>query len=484
MTAQTHRIRVQRWTVKTDSAENAFQVRKKLNEEWENSFLPAFEQAFDELCPEDEVIHIPRIALQLRGSPFNTSELKEDIYQQLMEQLLPVMQQTGKTGFRTEKQETGQTRLQVLMHYLETGSLPWYAKETHAAAMRQTLGDLLIREKEAVISIIGRDKPGNSFYFRLLQLLSIHWGEDFKTLLPEYFSQLVPINLGTFLSGMFEETLPGVSLHDKLLLSSCLLEELVPVTENSPGDTLFPALLKAEIKAGFQGVFTSHWFPGMTLEPADEFIDHSKEAAHPASPGIAAVEVPPEAPQAFPPAKAGQPALERDQEPGTLLFNAGLVITHPFLATLFENCGIDLDNDQARDAAHRPRAASLLSYLASGEDEPVEFELGIIKVLLGMPQEETLLVSKGLLREEDREECDSLLRSLVQHWQALKNTSVEGLRQSFLLRNGLLYENENQWKLRVEPKPYDILLQQLPWSISIIILPWMNKPLFTEWPNP
>jgi hypothetical protein len=74
-----------------------------------------------------------------------------------------------------------------------------------------------------------------------------------------------------------------------------------------------------------------------------------------------------------------------------------------------------------------------------------------------------------------------LISSAIEYWSVLKNTSIEGLRESFLLREGKIIEKNNDWFLIVERRPYDILLQQLPWNISMIKLPWISNSIVTEW---
>jgi hypothetical protein len=78
-------------------------------------------------------------------------------------------------------------------------------------------------------------------------------------------------------------------------------------------------------------------------------------------------------------------------------------------------------------------------------------------------------------------EADEMLLALIEHWSVLKNTSIDGLRESFLKRSGKLSIENNNWLLQIEQRPYDMLLQQLPWGISMIKLPWMKKLLITEW---
>jgi hypothetical protein len=159
--------------------------------------------------------------------------------------------------------------------------------------------------------------------------------------------------------------------------------------------------------------------------------------------------------------------------------HAGLVLLHPFIAPLFANLEIAKDRTIAPESL--PRAAALLHYLAAGEREPFELEMGLVKVLLGHAPETPLPVAAGLLKPGDAEEADALLASVVGHWKALRGTSVEGLRASFLLRTGLLERADDGWRLRVEPAAFDVLLDHLPWGFALARLPWMPRPVHTEW---
>jgi hypothetical protein len=164
-----------------------------------------------------------------------------------------------------------------------------------------------------------------------------------------------------------------------------------------------------------------------------------------------------------------------------MVYQAGLVLLHPFIARLFENTGIIKTGDIQLSSFGLARAAALLHFLATGCEEVYEYELGFIKIFLGMRPESPLPVCEGLVKSCDKEESETLLQSVIGHWSVLKNTSVSGLRSSFLQRQALLREDENGWKLHVERAPFDVLLDQLPWGISIVKLPWMKKALYTEW---
>jgi hypothetical protein len=76
---------------------------------------------------------------------------------------------------------------------------------------------------------------------------------------------------------------------------------------------------------------------------------------------------------------------------------------------------------------------------------------------------------------------EGLLSSLIAQWSILGRTSIAGLRESFLQREGALEETDESWRLRVEPRSFDMLLDRIPWGFNPLKLPWMAKVLHVEW---
>jgi len=175
------------------------------------------------------------------------------------------------------------------------------------------------------------------------------------------------------------------------------------------------------------------------------------------------------------------PETARADPEGIIVPYAGLVLLHPFLSRFLESAGVKGPESPVIPEAQLSRAAALLYFLATGNETVHEFELGLIKVLLGRDPDRPLPLSEGLVGPGDREEADLLLRTVIDYWSALKRTSVDGLRASFLQRAGLLREEPHSWKLQVERSPFDLLIDRLPWGIGIVKLPWMKKALQTEW---
>ena len=174
----------------------------------------------------------------------------------------------------------------------------------------------------------------------------------------------------------------------------------------------------------------------------------------------------------------GEPGHD-DRAAGIPVQQAGLILLHPWLPELFTESGL-LRNREFPDADSRLRAIFALHYAATGRDEADEGELALHKYLVGWPAAEPLPAALALDTRE-REAIDDLLRSTIAHWQALKNTSIDGLRDPFLAREGVLRHEDGLDKLIVASGPFDMLLGTLPWSISVVRWPWLPAPLHVHW---
>ena len=160
--------------------------------------------------------------------------------------------------------------------------------------------------------------------------------------------------------------------------------------------------------------------------------------------------------------------------------NAGLVLVWPYLQIFFKELGL-LDQNLAFKSENQQRKAiHLLQYLSYGEEAIEELEFLLNKLLCGMSFD-GFVSSQLELTATEKEECDHLLSSLIQNWPVLKNTSAQGLRQTFLQRQGVLTKNHKGWLLQIERKAYDIVLDRLTWPIALIKLPWNDYLIHVKW---
>lgn len=167
-----------------------------------------------------------------------------------------------------------------------------------------------------------------------------------------------------------------------------------------------------------------------------------------------------------------------DENQSYQLSNAGLVLLNPFITSLFQRLDfLDLNNSLKPDT--RWLAVQTLQYLCRGESRLPEPTLILEKILCGLPT--NTLAEFPPITDEIQAECDGLLKSAISHWTILGNTSPDGLRQSFLKRQGVLIKKEDSWQLQVEQQTIDILLNQLPWQLSIIKLPWLDQSIHVTW---
>lgn len=176
-----------------------------------------------------------------------------------------------------------------------------------------------------------------------------------------------------------------------------------------------------------------------------------------------------------------QPSIDQVAEVIDKIYvaNAGLVLLTPYIARLFTMLSLTQQGAFIHDDAQE-KALHVLQYLVNGQQDTPEFQLSLNKILCGMNTSKHLNY-QFTLTQEDKDMAEGLLAGVIQHWRALGNTSADGLRQTFLQRDGIITLEKEAWKLRIQPKAFDVLLSSLPWSFGVIKLPWMERVLYVEW---
>lgn len=519
MNGAPHRIRSLRWQVGAETAAKAFSWRALLRDKGTDLLLPVLEHGLDETATEERVVRIPKIELHLRlGSEQELeTRLPEEILDQLRRQLRHILSYDATTAqARPGKAVTDEySRFGILLQYLRSGTLPWQAAVDSAEDQALQLEATCREQWPRILELIKAEQQESPFYFRLLQLLPENeYAMLIRVLsdsIPEEFRETAMECLALLLDGKSERS--RHSHYTRLSLMAGILAESIAWQKKSAARALLKVaastvppqerhLLKESIAAmprpagapfspeqesdstGGEDEST----PGAgTIEPPD-----SPDPEFQQEPGSENRVEPPQKDKGTAAGKCGDPSAPGGRSNQTragvsedlyplLVQQAGLVLLHPFLARFFEICRVKETGREELRPASLPRAAALLHLLATGREELYEYELGLIKILLGLDPGTALPVCSGLLNAEDRDEAETLLQSAIEHWSALKSTSPQGLRSAFIERHGLLRRDDGDWKLNLERKSHDILLEQLPWGIGIVKLPWMKQAVFTEW---
>lgn len=165
--------------------------------------------------------------------------------------------------------------------------------------------------------------------------------------------------------------------------------------------------------------------------------------------------------------------------------NAGAVLLNPFFHRFFNRLHLlNETNYGFKDEVSQIRAIFLIQYLVYGKTEFPEHELVLNKYLTGYKGDAPLPRSMELTEEEKEKSKELLLVGFRDNWQKMKHTTVEALQQAFLQREGKLeYAEGSRLNLIVEQKPYDMLLDSLPWSYSLIRYGWMKETIMVKWRN-
>lgn len=514
MSNSPHRIRRLRCLVSTSDPTEAFAIRQSLRDRWQDTLLPVFERAFDEVSSGDRIIHIPKIELHLKVPSDREfmDVLPELIQQQLAERWQPIASEiisTSQQELAGREATIEQNQFDILLHYLQTGSLPWQSAHASVYEIAVDLKETCHKARSQLVNHLHNQAEPAPFYFRLLQLLStaefmaivntlsdrfpLEWktaiSESIGFVLDTEQSHLVRHTQWQLIAAIVSESLqrfPSGCLVPpqqlKLNFSKILADVL---SQSGIEPNTFLAGIPAVAAVLFQPQVTPISNPSVSQSQDSESSDDNTRSPL-NSDTINLLESSEELSnlEADLSDYAVTTAVEiasTDGEFPLFVNYAGLVLLHPFLSPFFEASGVKAANSKAIADAHIPRAAALLYFLATGQEELYEYELGFIKILLGLEPDTPILVGEGLIEESDRQEAEALLQSAINYWTVLKGTSVNGFRTSFLQRSGLLRNTENGRILQVEHQAFDLLLEHLPWSISVIKLSWMKYPLYTEW---
>ncbi|MDC1012507.1 contractile injection system tape measure protein, partial [Flavobacteriaceae bacterium] len=178
--------------------------------------------------------------------------------------------------------------------------------------------------------------------------------------------------------------------------------------------------------------------------------------------------------------KEEQGGLEEENETDSIVIqNAGLIILWPFFFRLFDKCGFIIDKE-FKDEESLQKGILLTQYLVTGSTEFNENELVLNKILCGAPQ----FMNVDVTLEFDEvylDLCESLLKGVLKNWEKLSNSSVQTLRETFLIREGILRPVELDYKLNVIKGTFDMLIETIPWNISIIQTTFMKNKINVDW---
>lgn len=490
-------IRKQRIRVTTEDASLGHHLRQKLNGELQKKLVAALERTFAEKNQTGDSLHIQKIQVDLGA--MTLAEFEQQYIPKMEEKLREALQElfdnkqsthgsTSGTAIgtdRTERANLGyqllsphQQTLTALFFYLEHGMLPWWFKYDDKLSPTNLIRNTLDIQPEKVVLklLMMRERSEQAklplLLNRLCQYLSTRQYEKLIHLALDQINEssltssvmLLLQNRNEMLKQLFFE-----GFH------KTLLECLMTADQSSTENFIYSFLKKGRPSSLDQRFLsmrpTRHRHLNLLIQEA---LDDVVKKGPPGKDSDVSGK------QEIATTKSSAYSEETLLSEGLFVNNAGIILLHPFLPTLFDRTGLLEGNQQFLSNDAQRRAAIMLHYLASGGTEYHEWSLSFNKVLVGLPLREVFPPSI-ILSLDEKQHCDDLLEAAVQHWKALKGASVAAVRQTFLIRNGKLGWQDKALTLNVEKTTTDVLLERLPWGFSTVKLPWLTNIIYTTW---
>jgi hypothetical protein len=486
---------------------DGFRLQEQSANMWYNDLLPAIERELENYSYPGEVVQIPQLNIVINAT--NANNWREDILPQVINALrekineqIPIVRVEDKNNHGIASASDKAVRLYKTTHffttfvnYLTSGLLPWGSSiNTELDLKEQTLAlveQISTIQKEKLVTVLRENKAARLRFSMIFTSSPDLLPGIYKSLLPsseiqvakawiesvdllasklsnrEEVKQQASIALVELLFTTIGTNLRLASNEALLKLFTPIFKELqVPIAEirkiKLPVSFAETTML---IEAGMKEENKSTPLTSKNqIEVQHENL--SKAIEETAFPNRIETTI----------TTSKNTIVEEAVAEGIFIANAGLVLAAPFFNTLFERTGL-AKNYKILDI---DRAVCLANYAVSGQTSMMEFELVLPKILCGVPLEQEINTSV-YLSAAMQEQADDMLRSLIEYWTAIKNTTLEGLRESFLKREGKLNLKNTEWLLQVEQRSYDMLLQQLPWNYQWLKLPWMPAMLRVEW---
>ena len=473
-----HIIQKQIIEINFENPVDSFGLQNHVAEVFYEQLQPQMDVLLDELFGGNKFVSIDKLEIDLGLLNLKTweQEFTEQTILKLKEELILV----NKKEIDTEKSKETAAE-EAFLFFLENGFMPWNKRFDTLAELEQLLriNEKMITRLKKLIAQKSTTAErlvwqfSQNFTSRIINEIT----KNRENALAEIFKLLEKLNLSQ--TGKLNDALTNNQI-DNHIVDVAILNLFASDENKAKVEQFFSFLLtkiavNKELKAEIREIVNYlKVYKKDNSRPADVDIlkpGKNGKQKHP-EPGKAEKQQPEDG--------SRKDRNGNDLSPDEIYINnAGLIILHPFLETLFEHLELTLESKWINGVSQQ-KAVLVSEFLISGNTEFEEFNLIINKILCGIAIDE-IAPTAVKLNEKTKTECDNLLKAVITHWEALKNTSVAGLREAFLQRSGKLSRVDGGWLLQVEQKSIDILLAQLPWGIGIIKLPWMNEIIFVEW---
>ncbi|SEL45789.1 hypothetical protein SAMN04488505_102314 [Chitinophaga rupis] len=462
-----HLINKLQFEVSCPDEELALNLRYNFSLTYQEQIMEVVDRVCSKYVDDKEWLRIDKLEIDLgKFSPQGFNTRFSEVFLAKFEQAF--QQKLAGISLVQRQQARQLSYAEMWQHFLLKGSLPWWVDETELN-LQEVTAQLLQQQPAAMLDFFQAQRA----HPHLWQRLALQFSNDIKAQIITLFPALANAQ------GLLQEWQQTIRARAVPALAAASPEKIVNLILESA-----PLLLQATAdKNVVWQVFADH-LPNL-------FIITPEQESSVVEPLLVtlAIEKGLQLPDATPTAVKKEALLPGSlfqtdynthaEEEQYTVRHAGVILLAAFLRPFFTTLELwDGKEWKSKDACYR--AVHLLKYLCTGQQQAPEYSLVMEKICCGLPLDEPVPLDLELT-EKEIAESTLLLESIIGHWKMLKNTSVNGLRETFLKRDGILSRQEKNWRLQVEQKTLDVLLDSIPWGFSTISLPWNGYLIFVEW---
>lgn len=491
--------------------EEKFLLPEKVKEKFYNDILPVIEKVFDTV---PDHIHIRLSEFTIDAGKVNIDELKQLVESRLTEMVNKEIKQqhsetekkslSNKIKKRSEKTNSNEIEndLSLLIYFLKTGLLPWYTHNPLQVNIQELIKKITGVQTHNIKTSLTNEAAFLDFKTALKKLFLTETAR--KRIIIHFEPATVLRLMGLINTGITEKTVQSLSrllgLFAEKEKYTAVYEKLIAALVNillvsNPSVSSFKEIIEQKsiadiLEPFFSGSTTTSVTTALEKLLKEEKTSLQKMSARLKTKNIGSAVLRkntanatnllnPEKTDAennSPELNNGIPEAVND---GIAVTNAGLVILSPFLPYFFDALALT-KNGVFKNERHAVKAAQVLHYIVSGKRNTPEYLLPLNKIICGVPLD-TPVPARLTITGKIKTEAANLVDNVLSRCPAFRNTSAAGFTGTFLNRDGILRKNENDWTLFVEPKAFDMLLDDLPWGINFIKMKWNDYILHTEW---
>jgi len=493
--------------VDCNSMEDALRLKQNLGQFITEKLSTHLSKAFDELGPSDEFYTIDKVAVAFEKDflkESNLSEITNKIHTRTTETLsLSRNDLSNKNQLINDRKERN---YKAFIYFLENGRYPWFFAEKETLNLEELTSFFKETQPHSLTECLCKTEAQRRLVYQFGEHPKFILGvwrtyAELKKLPKSSINGLITLASKVEDQKILEEIGSSLFQYDRLPTPErerrlIKLFNLFNSKSKSSLETLQNLAYFFNLRIGISFTPTVLIASFQSLEKATLVFQPSEKISFPKSNSLSRKEIE-ERLQSNPVKfQRQEPALdsddtteehqsiegnsvETDESQGLILPNCGLILLHPFLSILFEELGI-LNPQKQIAEEHYDLVVQLLHFIATGEENVSEQQLGAAKQLCGVPSSYPIK-KESVLLEKHKQEALNLIQTVLNYWSALKNTTASGLRGQFLTRSGKWITTDEKIELFIERQTADILLDQLPWGLSMVKLPWLKKMIYVTW---